>query len=75
MARIKTLKVDPQKFDFFTFEELEALVAGASAEPQWQAAVLTAGEAGLRLGELLALRWEDVDLGRGQLQVMRTDWR
>jgi len=75
MARIKTLKVDPQKFDFFTFEEFEALVAAASAEPQWQAAVLTAGEAGLRLGELLALRWEDVDLGRGQLQVMRTDWR
>jgi integrase len=75
VPRIKTLKVDPQKFDFFPYEEFEQLVAGSMEEPQWHAAVLVAGEAGLRLGEILALRWEDVDLVRGQLQVLRTDWR
>lgn len=40
MPRIKTLKVPPQKFDFFTFEELEALVAKSADEPEWHAAVL-----------------------------------
>jgi integrase len=30
---------------------------------------------GLRLGEILALRWQDVDLKAGKLTVMRTDWR
>jgi integrase len=75
IPRIKTLRVDPQKFDFFTFEEFEALVGAARTEPQWCAAVLVAGEAGLRLGEILALRWENLDLGRGQVQVMHTNWR
>jgi len=55
MPKIKTLKVPPEKFDFFTFEELEALVATSASEPEWHAAVLVAGDAGLRLGELLAL--------------------
>jgi hypothetical protein len=43
MPRIKALKVPPQKFDFFTFEELEALVAKSVDEPEWHAAVLVAG--------------------------------
>ena len=64
-----------QKFDFFTFEELEALVAKSAEEPDWHAAVLVAGEAGLRLGELLALEWTDIDFKNGLLTVMRNDWR
>jgi integrase len=75
MPRIKTLKVPPQKFDFFTFEELEALVATSASEPEWHAAVLVAGEGGLRLGELFALEWTDVDFKNGLLTVMRNDWR
>jgi len=75
MPKIKTLKVPPQKFDFFTFEELEALVAKSASEPEWHAAVLVAGEAGLRLGELLALEWTDIDFKNGLLTVMRNDWR
>ena len=51
---IKTLKVAPQKFDFFTVEELERLIDAAKAEPEWQAAIVLAAEAGLRMGELLA---------------------
>ncbi len=73
--KMKTLRVPPQKFDFFTFEELEQLVAASSVEPDWHAAVLVAGEAGLRLGELLALEWGDIDFRNGLLTVMRNDWR
>jgi integrase len=75
IPRIKALKVAPQKFDFLTFEEFERLVSASASEPDWHAAVLVAGEAGLRLGEVLALEWEDIDLKVGTLTVMRTDWR
>jgi integrase len=73
--KIKALKVAPKKLGFFTFEEFDRLVAGSAEEPQWHAAVLLAGEAGLRMGEILALEWEDIDLKTGTLTVMRNDWR
>jgi integrase len=72
---IKLLKLPPQKFDFFTFEEFESLVSASASEPEWQALILTAGEAGLRLGELLALHWSDIDWRANKLTVMRSDWR
>jgi integrase len=75
IPRMKMLKVAPQKFDFLTFEEFERLVSAATVEPDWHAAVIVAGEAGLRLGEVLALEWGDIDLKAGLLTVMRTDWR
>jgi len=37
--------------------------------------VLLAGEAGLRLGEIVALEWSDLDLQAGRLTVQRSDWR
>jgi len=36
--------------------------------------VRLAGDAGLRRGEILALRWTDVDLRRGILNVQRAEW-
>jgi integrase len=75
IPRIKALKLSPQKFDFFQPEELDRLVAAVEREPEWRAAILVASEAGLRMGEVLALRWEDIDLKAGKLTVMRTDWR
>ena len=36
--------------------------------------VLLGGEAGLRCGEMIALEWRDVDLGKRQLCVQRSDW-
>ena len=37
--------------------------------------VLLGGEAGLRLGEMMALEWTDVDLRKRQLCVQRSDWK
>ena len=33
-----------------------------------------AGEAGLRMGEIIALEWSDLDLGAGHLTVRHSDW-
>ncbi len=51
-----------------TAEEVRDLVAAAESE-QDGAVYLTAAFTGLRLGELLALRWRDVDLGKNSLHV------
>lgn len=51
-------------------EEAAQLLAvlPAADRPLWATALY----AGLRLGELMALRWEDVDLGAGKLRVSRS---
>src|SRR5437867_5226732 len=39
--------------NFFTFEEYQKLLDFASAERWWYAAILCAGDAGLRMGEII----------------------
>ncbi|MFM2153761.1 MAG: integrase [Pseudomonadota bacterium] len=46
-----------------------------AVEPEWMAMVLTGRETGLRLGERLALRWQEVGLVAGRLVVRRSDGR
>ncbi|NIR31679.1 MAG: site-specific integrase [Gammaproteobacteria bacterium] len=54
-------------------EDLQRLLGPGSPLPDEQRAVFTvAVYAGLRQGELAALRWEDVDLERGVLHVRRS---
>jgi integrase len=36
--------------------------------------VLLGGDAGLRLGEIIALEWRDVELGARRLTVQRSEW-
>jgi integrase len=61
---------------FWDFEELDRLEAAAeSVGPTALLVVLLGALAGLRLGELVALQWTDVDLARSRLTVRRNDWR
>lgn len=70
VPRIKWLKAPDPEFDFLDFEEAERLMAHADEE--WRPMIMVALKTGLRLGELLALRREDVDLKAGRLMVRRS---
>ena len=54
-----------------TVEQARVLLA-AAASNRFEALFILALKTGMRRGELLALRWEDVDLDKGMLQVRGT---
>lgn len=61
---------------FYDFDEYEQLVGAAKAiDSSAYLFVLLSGEARLRCGEIIALEWSDVDLGKRQLCVQQSDWR
>lgn len=72
---IKLLPVPKTSMSFYDFEEYERLVATArSISSSSLLIVLLGGEAGLRSGEMIALGWRNVDLGKRQLCVQRSAW-
>lgn len=52
-----------------TPEELARLIE--ATEPEWRAAMGVLGYGGLRLGEMLGLKWEDVEFDRNRILVRR----
>lgn len=70
---ILRMKLGDTGFDFLTFEEATRLVDGADGF--WKTMMLVGLRTGLRLGELRALRWIDVDLSSGLLRVRQAAWR
>lgn len=66
----RRLPVPASPFDFLTFDEADRLLAKVA--PEWYARVLVALRTGLRQGELIGLRWQDVDLVKRRLVVRRS---
>jgi integrase len=64
VPEIGLYKVERPEIECWDFAEYSRVLAAAQAYgPEWYAAMCLAGEAGLRVGEVKALRWrEDVDL-------------
>jgi integrase len=73
-CRIRLLKSAKPVVEFYEDEELERLIAAAEkCDPRTYVAVLLGGDAGLRLGEILALEWSDLDFTRGLMKLQRSD--
>lgn len=70
VAKIPLPKVDHQEMRFLTSDEVWRLAD--AIHPRYRAFVLLAGFGGLRLGELLGLRWDCVDLAGRRIQVSET---
>lgn len=66
---LEMVRPDEPDFDFLTFEEADRLFA--HTPDRWKPIVRVALDAGLRIGELRALRWEDIDLRAGRIRVRR----
>jgi len=64
------IKVPDPDFDFLTFAETDRLIAGPRDE--WRMMIFLALRTGMRRGELLGLRWEDVDLSIGRIHVRQS---
>ncbi len=73
---IKQLKVAKPNVAFYDFDTYEQFVEAARAtDPRAYLITLLGGEAGLRSGEMVALRWSDVDLTKRQVCVQRSAWK
>jgi integrase len=73
VARVRPLRLPPQEFTFWDQSQSEAFLEAITREdPAWFPFFLTALHTGMRLGELFALRWEDLDFPKRQLRVVRS---
>ena len=71
VAITKPLKSDPRTPVILSDKEYERLLTACAGRPMLELFVLTLGETGARCeSEVLWLRWEDVDLEEGFLQVV-----
>lgn len=73
-GKVRLLKLPPSKYDFLDLDEYGRLIEAAASDLLWSTAILCAGEAGLRMGEIIALEWADLDFPAGHITVERSDW-
>ena len=73
---IRQVKTVRPVMAFHDFDAYAQLVAAARAvDSNSYLIVLLGGEAGLRCGEMMALEWSDVDLGKRQLRIRQSEWK
>jgi integrase len=70
-SKVDPPKVRPPEIHPLDAEQAKTLLEAAQGE-RLEALYVVAVSAGLRIGELLGLKWTDVDLGRASLRVART---
>lgn len=72
---VKFVRVPRQRFDWLEPDEFTRLVdAARDWNPFACAAILLMGDAGLRAGEAVALRWTHVDFKRRSIHVAQSSW-
>lgn len=73
---IRLLPVPKRDAAFHDFDAYERLLSAAqSIDWRTYLIVLLGGEGGMRVGEIVALEWRDVDLDRRQISIRHSDWK
>jgi integrase len=75
--KIRKLKTGDAPYRFLTFEQADVLLlCGRPAVLQpWGAMILCGLRSGLRISEMLALRWRDVDFSAKTINVRENVWK
>ena len=73
-AEVRAPKLHSPEMDVLTVEQVKALIRAARGD-RLECAYVLAATCGLRQGEVLALRYEDIDFDKGTLRVCRTVWK
>ena len=72
-CRIKKHRIEQKEARFYNMEQVEAMLKVLSDEPMgFQVAIALALNAGLRMGELGGLEWQDVNFINKSLKIERT---
>lgn len=71
----KAPQFEDEEVEPYSIEEVQRLLLAAADEPRNGARWAIALALGLRQGEALGLKWEDMDLGKGTLRVRRSRLR
>lgn len=69
--RVELSRAEERSPQVLSETDLERLLAAATGT-QWEVPIWLAAHLGLRVGEIVALRWEDVDLPQRRLLVQRS---
>ncbi len=73
---VRLLPMSHTEAPFHDFDQYGRLVDVAkSVDDRAYLAVLLAGDAGLRCGEIMALEWTDIDFSKRSLKVERSEWK
>lgn len=71
--KVEPLTLPPYTFQFYTREQSDVFLATAQRiEPAWYPLFFTGFRTGMRLGEMFALTWDDVDFVRRVIHVRRS---
>ena len=72
VTAVKPMRLMPQEIRFWEADQSEAFLAKVKVlRPDWFPFFLCALRTGMRMGELFAVRWQDVDMVQG---VIRVTW-
>ena len=74
LDNVKPPKQHTREMSVLTPEQVKRLLDTVRGD-RWECVYVLGAVCGLRVGEALALRYEDLDLGAGTVQVRRTLWK
>lgn len=74
--KVRLPRIDEPQVQFYSVREAEKLLCCLASEPlKWRCLVTTALFTGMRRGELLALRWDDIDMKSGAIHVTKSQYK